>query len=270
MSIRQYRPRGNNRRGISSKQSLIIASLLTATIFLQILYPLVHGGALRIVTILFVYCGALTMLAHAYLAYGIKYLAIYSSITFAFSLLVEIIGSKTGWPFGEYGYDSTLGFQIAGVPLVVPFAWVMMAHPALIIARKLSRAWVFLVGALVLVAWDLFIDPQMVAAGRWRWTFDGAHVPFEPTIPLSNAFGWLLCGMGLMALLHRLAPKDRRKNGASTSVVDFYVMWTLFSGVVGNIFFFHTPGVAFIGGISFAALFFPYLVATRLGRPDNF
>jgi putative membrane protein len=268
MSIRQYRPRGDRRRGISSKQSLVISLLLATTVFMQILYPLVHGGFLRMLTILFVYCGALAMLAHAYLSYGARYFAIYSALTFSFSLIIELIGSKSGWPFGTYSYDSTLGFSIAGVPLVVPFAWLMMAHPILVIARKLSKKWVFLFGALGLVAWDLFIDPQMVATGRWHWTFTGAHVPFESTIPLSNAFGWLLSGMGLMALLHQSVPKERRKNGASTLAIDIYLGWTLFSGVIGNIFFFHTPGVAFIAGFAFAALYLPYIIASRLGRPD--
>ena len=74
--------------------------------------------------------------------------------------------------------------------------------------------------------------------------------------------------MGLMALLHQLTPKERRKTGASNLVLDIYLGWTLFSGIVGNIFFFHTPGVAFIGGASMAALYFPYIIAARLGRPD--
>lgn len=270
MSIRQFHPRGNNRRRFSAKQSIFLFGLLATTIFLQILYPLVHGGLLRMITILFVYCGALTMMAHAYLSYGLKYFSIYTSITFFFSLLVEILGNKSGWPFGNYHYDSTLGFSIAGVPLVVPFAWLMMAHPILVIARKLSHSWVFLIGAAGLVSWDFFIDPQMVSTGRWHWSFTGSHVPFEPSIPLSNTFGWLLSGLGLMALLHALTPKERRKSGAPSTVIDIYIAWTIFSGVVGNLFFFDAPGVAFLGGVSMAALFIPYLLASRLGRPDSF
>ena len=81
------------------------------------------------------------------------------------------------------------------MPLVVPFAWVMIAHPCLVAARRIGKSWVFLYGALLMMAWDLFLDPLMVSAGRWTWVVKGSHVPFQPEIPLSNAFGWLLSGM---------------------------------------------------------------------------
>ena len=118
MSIRQYRPRGRSRRGMTSRQAWILYTLFALTVGLQILYPLIHGGLLRFTTIAIVYCASLTMLAHALFSYGAKYLSLYLVITFSFSLLIEEIGSRTGWPFGEYHYSTTLGFQFFGVPLV--------------------------------------------------------------------------------------------------------------------------------------------------------
>lgn len=268
MSLRQYRPRSRGRRGMTSRQSRILYSLLTATIFLQILYPLIHGGTLRVITILIVYLAALTMLTHALFSFGMKYFSIYLLVTFTFALAIEEIGIRTGWPFGSYHYSHTLGFQILSVPFVVPFAWIMMAHPILLISRKISTSWTFLIGGLGLMIWDLFVDPQMVAAGRWMWKAGGPRVPFEPTIPLSNAAGWFLGGMGLIAILHKLLPKERRKVGASALVVELFLLWTLFSGIVGNVFFFDTPGVALIAGLPFLILLIPYFFNTRLGRPD--
>ncbi len=268
MSIRQYRPRGRSRRGMTSRQAWILYTLFALTVGLQILYPLIHGGLLRFTTIAIVYCASLTMLAHALFSFGAKYLSLYLVITFSFSLLIEEIGSRTGWPFGEYHYSTTLGFQFFGVPLVVPFAWLMMAHPILILSRKLSPAWTFLIGGFGLMTWDLFVDPQMVAAGRWSWKIVGPHVPLQPSIPLSNTAGWLLGGMGLIAILHKVLPKERRKVGASVIAVELFLAWTLFSGIVGNLFFFHTPGVALIAGIPFLALLLPYYFVSHLGRPD--
>ena len=114
MSIRQYRPRNNRRRGISANQSMGLYFLFALAIGLQISYPLVSGDTLRYVTIFFVIAGALLMLVHALLSYGFKYFAIFGSVTFIFSLLVEILGSKTGWPFGTYAYSDSLGFKVAG------------------------------------------------------------------------------------------------------------------------------------------------------------
>ena len=270
MSIRQYRPRERSRRGMTSKQTYILYSLILLSIFLQILYPLVNGGLLRFTTIAFIYVGALAMLTHALFSYGIKYLSIYFFVTFFYALAIEQIGSRSGWPFGTYQYSHTLGFQIYGVPLVVPFAWLMMAHPILVISRKITQHWVFLVGGIGLMVWDLFVDPLMVSTGRWTWKIVGPHVPLEPSIPLSNSAGWLLGGMALIAILHKLLPKERKKVGASSGAVDFFLLWTDFSGVVGNIFFFHSPGVALVGGIPFGILLFLYFFNSRIARPDQF
>jgi putative membrane protein len=220
-----------------------------------------------VVTISTVYWAAGAMVLHALLAYGARYAFTYLFVTAIFALFIESVGVKTGWPFGTYEYDPSLGHTIAGVPYVVPFAWVMMAHPVLIAARRVAGNWVFLYGGYALAAWDLFLDPQMVSAGRWTWTFDGPHVPFQPEIPLSNTFGWLLSGMALIAILHQVLPRDRRKSSASFGAVDLWLTWTFFGGVVSNLFFFDRPGVAFFGGIAFALFFLPYAFSRWLGRP---
>lgn len=270
MSIRQYRPRTRNRRLLSGNKALSLYLLFLATIALEILYPLTHGDALRLVTISTVCCAALTIIVHSYFAFGPRFTFTYLFITSLFSLSVEIIGTKTGWPFGTYHYDSSLGYSLSSVPLIVPAAWVMMSYPLLIAARRVGRSWVFLYGGLGLMAWDLFLDPQMVSAHRWVWGKHGASTPFAPEIPLSNSAGWLFAGMGLMALLHWALPKDRRKNGASLFIPNALLGWALFSGIVGNLFFFHRPGVALFGGLIFAVILAPYFFELRFGRPDSF
>jgi len=268
MSIRQYRPGSNRRHGISANQSLGLYLLLILAIAIQISYPLVSGNVLRFVTIFTVITGAVLMLAHSLLSYGFRYFVTFASFTFVFALLVEIIGSKTGWPFGSYVYDDSLGIKIAGVPVLVPFAWIMMAHPVLIAARKTIPSWAFLYGGAGLMVWDLFLDPQMVAAGRWSWDVVGPHVPFQPEIPLSNSAGWLFAGMGLMALLNLILPKERRKAGVNSTIPDLFLAWTIFSGVVGNLFFFDRIGVALVGGLAFAIWIAPYLFVISFGKPD--
>ncbi len=267
MSIRHYSPRRNRRSGISLRSKTLLGIVLGIAIALQIIYPLIDGELLRVVTIATVYWAAGAMALHALLAYGARYVFTYLFITIVFALIVESVGVKTGWPFGTYEYDPSLGHTIAGVPYVVPFAWVMMAHPVLIAARRVAGNWGFLYGGYAMAAWDLFLDPQMVAANRWRWSFDGAHVPFQPEIPLSNTFGWLLTGMALIAILHQVLPRDRRKSSASFGAVDLFLTWTFFAGVVSNVFFFDRPGVALIGGIAFGLFFAPYAFSRWLGRP---
>jgi putative membrane protein len=267
MSIRHYSPRRNRRRGISSRSQFALNLTLGIAILLQISYPLLSGEALRVVTISTVYWGAGAMALHALLAFGARYAFTYLGVALLFGFLIELIGLKTGWPFGTYEYDPSLGPQLFDVPLVVPFAWAMIAHPILCAARRLAGNWVFLYGGFGLMAYDLFLDPQMVTAGRWTWEVTGSHVPFTPEVPLSNAFGWLLSGMALIAILHLALPRDRRKVSASFITIDIFLIWTWFAGVVSNLFFFDRPGIAFIFGATFGAVLAPYIFSRWLGRP---
>ena len=131
MSIRHYSQRGNRRRGLNPKAQALLLVILGIALLLQISYPLLEGEALRVVTIATVYWGAAAMFLHALLAYGSRYAFTYLSVTLIYAFIVELIGVKTGWPFGQYSYDESLGPKLASVSIVVPFAWAMMAHPLL-------------------------------------------------------------------------------------------------------------------------------------------
>ena len=118
---------------------------------------------------------------------------------FLLTLAVEALGAATGIPFGRYQYTAALQPQVAGVPLLIPLAWAMMLFPAwgvteaILLRRRprLGRAYrlVFAgTAGLVFTAWDLYLDPQMVAHGLWVWDQPGGYFG----IPWSNYLGWWL------------------------------------------------------------------------------
>jgi uncharacterized membrane protein len=244
----------------------VLGGTLATTILLQMLYPLVDGTVLQYITIATVYVGALAMLLHAYLSFGMKYASRYLILAGLFGYFIELLGVHSGWPFGIYSYDQSLGLAIFDVPVVVPFAWVMMVHPALVAARRVTTKWTFIYGGALLAGWDLFLDPQMVAAGRWTWEVTGAHIPFVPDVPLSNFFGWLLAGGAIVALLNVVLPFERRKESASLRAVTILLTWVLFSGFIGNLFFFDRPGLAFLGAFFFGAFATPFIYKSWLGE----
>ena len=233
---------------------------------LQIPYPLLDGRALEIFTLLTVYFGAAAMLLHARLSFGNKFALTYLGITATFAWVIETIGVNTGWPFGVYEYSETLGVFIFDVPLVVLFAWTMMAYPALIAARRIARGWVFLYGGAILMGWDLFLDPQMVAAGRWTWEVTGPSFPYAPEIPLSNPFGWLLSGLTLIVILHFILPTERRKDAPSTMVADIYLAWSLVGGFIAQFFFFGRQGLALVALLIYGLILAPYFFTQWLNR----
>jgi putative membrane protein len=251
---------------MSQRARVTLGATLGLLILLQMAYPLTNGELLRVITIATVLVGATSMVLHAYLSYGFKYAWRYLVIVALFGYFIELLGVHSGWPFGIYEYSPTLGFAIGGVPLVVPFAWVMMVHTALVAARRVTPKWTFIYGGALLAGWDLFLDPQMVAAGRWTWTVEGAHIPFVPDVPLSNFFGWLLAGCAIVALLNLVLPFERRKESASLRAVTLLLTWVLFSGFIGNLFFFDRPGLAFLGAAFFGAFATPFIYKNWLGE----
>lgn len=118
--------------------------------------------------------------------WGLRHIGAVFAIVAVMTWGVEFIGSKTGFPFGTYDYTPLLQPQLGGVPLLIPLAWFMMlpvswAIAHLIIGAKNPLAYIG-IATLAMTAWDLFLDPQMVAWGFWVWEENGAYFG----IPLSN------------------------------------------------------------------------------------
>jgi uncharacterized membrane protein len=120
------------------------------------------------------------------------------ALVFIVSLLFESVGVATGLVYGPYHYTDQLGPKFLGlVPFIIPVAWFMMSYPSFVIADRLVpstlKRWqhilaVAAVGGLVMTAWDLIMDPVMVAGGNWVWDMKGAYFG----IPLQNYWGWWL------------------------------------------------------------------------------
>jgi putative membrane protein len=114
---------------------------------------------------------------------------------------VEILGSRTGFPFGAYDYDPP-GPTVLGVPLLVPLGWWWMSAAALALSG--GRPW--LAGAL-LVALDLGLEPLMTRTGFWTWAPGGGAYYGVPWV---NFLGWYVVGTFIGWLLARLAPELTR------------------------------------------------------------
>ncbi len=178
-------------------------------------------------------------------------------------LLAEAVGVRTGYPFGEYSYAGTLGPEVLDVPLVVPLAWTMMAYPVLLAARRLNRRWTPVIGGLGLMAWDMFLDPQMVDDGHWTWANPDPSLRAIEGIPLTNFAGWAVVGTVMMLLLDKLLP-DREADEVLPATL---LVWTWISYIVGNVVWFGSTSVAVVAGIAMGLLVVPYCWVLWQSRP---
>ncbi|GAB4539964.1 MAG: carotenoid biosynthesis protein [Anaerolineae bacterium] len=160
--------------------------------------------------------------------------------------VVEVLGSATGFPFGAYHYTAALQPQLAGVPLLIPLAWFMMLVPAWSVAgailagrRERLGRWYALVHAILagaaFTAWDLYLDPQMVAHRLWVWEQPGGYFG----IPWVNFLGWWLAAATLTILIRpaRL-PRPR--------LLVIYTLTWIFQAI-GLGLFWGQPGPALAG-----------------------
>ncbi len=258
-------------------------ALAAAVVLVQITYPLLEGPALTASTVAAVLLFAAASLTSAAATHGPRAAAVLLLVAGGTGLVAEAVGVATGWPFGPYAYAGTLGPQVLGVPVIVPLAWAMMAWPTLLAGRALARrargrrarraaGWLPVpLAAWALASWDLFLDPQMVAAGHWVWEHATPALPGVPGVPLSNYAGWLLVALVIQGGLHRLVPDAARGSGSRAAdgwgPPALLLGWTWLGSALANLAFFDRPAVGLWGLAAMGAVVGPYLLGPTLLGP---
>jgi putative membrane protein len=238
-------------------------AVFAALVLAEIAYPLTHGSARAALTVATVVTGFLLSVGHAWLSRGPRAAALLVAVTTGGGFAVEALGRATGFPFGDYDYTGSLGPRLLGVPLVIPLAWTWMAWPAWVAAARLTaRPWLRVAAAgLGLAAWDLFLDPQMVAEGHWHWDDPGAALPGVPGIPLTNYLGWLVVASVLAAALTAAGFPD-----ADDRPMYALYLWTYASSVLAHAVFLGRPASAAWGALGMGLVAVPLAVTLWRSR----
>ncbi len=155
-------------------------------------------------------------LAHGSLLMGVTNMLIFLLVSTALSLLLEILGTNTGWLTSPYKYTnkSCPLPAVMGVPLCYPIVWCALIY----ISLWLAVLWyhnplhtsltlglpVILVTPLLVLLLDLFLDPIAVDEGRWVWQKNGRYYG----VPFSNFISWLVAGSIIMITFNWLAPVE--------------------------------------------------------------
>jgi uncharacterized membrane protein len=180
--------------------------------------------------------GALAALLHCSARLGWRRASTLFGAAFTISLAAELVGTRTGYPFGPYSYTSQLGYLIGGrVPFNIPASWFFMLYASLAICGRLLAVhddartrwrWAMM-AALVLTAWDVSMDPAMVSTAHWLWHLppsEGLSIVRRVALadlfygmPLTNWLGWLLTGFVVAWVMLVIVPPSRWTQRVSSS-----------------------------------------------------
>ena len=110
---------------------------------------------------------------------------LYLSITvMAIGFISELIGVNTGIIFGEYKYGTLMGWEIAGTPLLIAIAWLIVTLAAWNIAKLggFGSFATIVLAASITVLFDLLLEQFATAYGLWTWS--------NSIIPIKNYATW--------------------------------------------------------------------------------
>lgn len=133
---------------------------------------------------------------------GGKSLVIWSSV-YLLGMGTEIVGVNTGLLFGNYSYGNNMGLKVFGVPLLIGINWVVLTFLTATISRRLIvNKWAaILVGALLMVGLDFFIEPVAPIFDYWKW--DAGYAP------LRNFVDWFIISLFMQLLVMNDLPEKK-------------------------------------------------------------
>jgi len=155
---------------------------------------------------------------------GLRWLPAFAAV-YVISFLAEHIGTGYGFPFSGYGYTAMLGPRVGErVPAVIPMSWFTMAAPSWLIAREVfprGSQWLsrIVLGAVMLVIWDLALDPAMsYLTTYWIWESPGSFYG----MPWVNIAGWMFTGLFIFSALEWLQARTDWAGSLSASWATAY------------------------------------------------
>jgi bisanhydrobacterioruberin hydratase len=91
-------------------------------------------------------------------------------LAFSIGYIVEVVGVKTGFPFGQYYYGSSFGIKLFSVPLMIGINWAILNYCSLQVLKqlKLKNFSILVIGsALLMTGMDFLIEQICMHYNFW-------------------------------------------------------------------------------------------------------
>jgi bisanhydrobacterioruberin hydratase len=194
--------------------------------------------------------------------YGTRQALILFVVCGSVSYAAEWIGVHSGRWFGSYSYGPSFAPLVFGVPLAIPFAWLMLLVIAkafapvrnkrriwqglsleesesgqkkrLLRSRKRQRRRQFwlpsLWAAVMVTSMDLLLDPVANQKRYWSWAapeHTSSSLTTFYSVPLSNFVCWLITALLILNIVNYLHDEYVQGNSSSSADAPPVVPWLL-------------------------------------------
>lgn len=127
---------------------------------------------------------------------GHKFFFLIIILSFFTGMIVEVLGVKFGWIFGDYKYGSKMGIKIFEVPVLIGINWALLTVITGAISQQFYSNFFLriIIGVSLMLLLDLLMEP--LAPVLDFWSFDGN------VAPLKNYIGWSSIAFFLQFFYH--------------------------------------------------------------------
>ena len=223
----------------------ITGALLGVSVLAHVQFLLGGGEAFWIVVTLAMTGFCLTSSTHLM---GVRNAVAFLIIGVSLGQFFETLSVHTGFPFGPYFYTGVFGPGLLGVPFIIPFAWYVIVYLSYVLANLTiehrpivsggvgQAIWLSLIGAAVVTAYDLALDPFMVTRIK-AWVMENPGNYFGEQF--RGFAGWMLTSF-LISVVFRLTRRGVSGQAASLSLlaatypVVAYGLWAVFFAAAGE------------------------------------
>lgn len=235
---------------------LVWAIMIAALVLIAVLdFGSALGVPNAVDAILTVLAGFAFMCIHAWIAWGWKNALAFIVITAVISFASEALGVATGFVFGAYHYTNLLGPKLLGVPLLIQMAYIAVGYASIVVARTiLSKlrpvaGWsilaVAIAGAMVMVSWDVSMDPlQSTASGDWIWANGGPYFG----VGMHNYVGWF-CTVFVFMFAYYLFARHTSETERAALIGNRSWFWAL-PAIYYGLMALNVIAGAFLGGVT--------------------
>jgi putative membrane protein len=154
------------------------------------------------------------------------------------SFFIEAAGVNTGRIFGAYTYGKTLGPALFNTPVIIGLNWFLLIYCTNVISRQLlgilpqkvtgrmaslvRSGFVIITGSLLMVLYDLILEPAAIRLDMWSWDGSG--------IPVQNYLAWFIFSAAFHTLVRLWGEEEINPRALPLFVVQliFFAVINLF------------------------------------------